>query len=738
MEEAELQSTTSSTHGADTCHETNESYFSSLSFRRPAAIPSRAPLIYEHFSKHCPPSQIMSFGLSLSDVRLAFELGFFIYEKAFSKAQGAHIQYFDFGRDIKALADTLQRLEQIITQAEGQRQPRPWQTPDNEYHTALQPVGEAAGNFRKTLDDCQMLLANNARFRRNAANFIDNVRWSLGTERDVNALRDRVRFHLIKVVLILERQVAQISIGQDPYNNVRPHSRIAVLPEVPFSIACRFAEALSVCPPASFTDVSNLPLQAAADALVYHFSRSTVEYNPGLDFNQRIPKVTQYLNLLKSRWLLAKLEQSSELISQGPHAFWAGYLAEIRSEVIKEYRRFDSPRTLEAPPEDVILLLDDSCYSIWVVEPLSPEPAPLAEQGPTEEKILELDLPDPSPTRQCSLTVLKRGPIEFRLVTTLVDKHNKDFRHEKEVVVNTDASAIVPTYAALSNQSANSILISNHHVHDLNWQLLKTPDDMKLLQQALLGYRVFHQMSEVQWSLNGSNDIGRAGHAYMQLWQLKPLKDPSLVNECLQLQHCASQNGNHPPQSPGEGARIPLGQRCSTTLSGSTMLSGHSMASRVTGSRGEGTVLLPPNPPVFVLFTMYEGRHAFLHLELTSDIVVDRKQCNCRNRKNPCSTTVLASKSRKGLRVRRYCTLGTSDQGLAKWDLALFRYPQHPKFNDLEVLQKVKYLRLDFASSPLNSEFQAEMDLLQSVRDLDLKSYADALVERRRQGPKSS
>ncbi|KAI4166587.1 MAG: hypothetical protein LQ343_007923 [Gyalolechia ehrenbergii] len=707
----------------------------------------------------------MSFGLSLSDVRLAFELGFFIYEKAFSKAQGAHIQYFNFGQDIEALAKTLQRLEEIITQADSQRQQRPWQRPDNEYRTALQPVGEAAGNFKKTLEDCQTLLANNTRYGRNAANFVDNVQWSLGAERDVNVLRDRVRFHLIKLGLLLkpfeilllleirgelrnlrwdvaeirELLVAQIStpIGQEPYNNVRPHARTAVLPEVPFRIASRFSEALSVCPPTSFTDVANLPLQAAADALVYHFSRSTVEYNPGLDFNQRVPKVPQYLNLLKSRWLLAKLEQSSEFISQGPHAFWAGYLAEIRSEVVKEYRRFDSPWTLEAPPEDVMLLLDDSCYSVWVVEPLSPEPAPLAEQGPTEEKILELDLPDPSSTRKCSLTVLKRGPVDFRLVTTVIDKHNKDFRHEKEIVVNTDGSAIVPTYAVLSDQSAspNSILISNYHVHDLNWQLLKSPVDVKLLQQALLGYRVFHSMSDVQWSLNGSDNPGRAGHAYMQLWELKTLKDLSLDNGHFQS---TSQNENLQPQSPGEGASIPLGQRRLTTLSGSTMLSGQSMTSRVTGSRGEGTVLLPPNPPGFVLFTMHEGKHAFLHLEFTCDVVVDKRQCNCRNGRRPCSTTVLASKTSKGLRIRRFCTPETSEQGLARWDLALFRYPQHPKFKDLEVLQKVKYLRLDFASPSLNGEFQTEVGLLEWVRDRDLESYNYALAERRQRERRSS
>ncbi|KAL9594284.1 MAG: hypothetical protein Q9219_007111 [cf. Caloplaca sp. 3 TL-2023] len=697
----------------------------------------------------------MSFGLSLSDLRLVFELCFFIYEKAFSKAQGANIQYFDFGRDIKALAETLQRLEKIITQADGQRPPRPWQRPDTEYRAALQPVGEAAGNFKATIQDCQSLLANNTRFGRNTAGFVNNVQWSLVVEREVNNLRDRVRFHLIKLGILLkpfellflleirgelrnlrwdiaeirELLVAQINIpnGHGSFDRLPLRSNTIVLPSIPPEVARRFSDALAVCPPASFTDPSNLPLQPAADAL------STVEYNPGLDFNQRVPKVPQYLNLLKSRWLLAKLESSSQLTSQGPHAFWVGYLAEIRNEIINEYRRFETPQTLEAPSEDVILLLSGDCFSIWVPEPSTLEPAPLAEQGPTEEKILTLDLPDPSSTRQCSLTVLKRSSIEFRLVTTIVDKYNKDFRHEKEIVVNSDASAIVPAYAIPSGQTGNpnSLLISNYHVHDLNWHFLKSFEDVKSLQQALLGYRVFHEMSDVRWSLTGSSKAGKIGQAHLQLWQLLALRDVELETKRLSLQPVPSAHTAPPLQSPAWEARTPLGQRRLTTLSGSTVLSDHSMTSRVTGPRGEGgTALLPPNPPVFVLFTLHEGRYTFLHMELTCDIIVDKNQCDCRNGKRPCSVTVLANR-KKGLKIRRYTTREQADQGLTTWDLALFRYPQHPRFKELEVIPKVNYLRLDFATPELNKEFQTEMGLLAQVRSLDLQEYNNALDQRR-------
>ena len=51
-----------------------------------------------------------------------------------------------------------------------------------------------------TLDDCDKLLKENSRFRRNRAGFVDNVHWWLGgTEAKVKTLTERVHFHAVKV-----------------------------------------------------------------------------------------------------------------------------------------------------------------------------------------------------------------------------------------------------------------------------------------------------------------------------------------------------------------------------------------------------------------------------------------------------------------------------------------------------------------------------------------------------------
>ena len=38
----------------------------------------------------------------------------------------------------------------------------------------------------------------------------------------------------------------------------------------------------------------------------------------------------------------------------------------------------------------------------------------------------------------------------------------------------------------------------------------------------------------------------------------------------------------------------------------------------MAGSRGNGTAVLLPEPPIMILFTIHEGKYTFLHLECIS------------------------------------------------------------------------------------------------------------------------
>lgn len=136
-----------------------------------------------------------------------------------------------------------------------------------------------------------------------------------------------------------------------------------------------------------------------------------MEFNPGFDSSQRTPEETQFVNLLKSNWILDNLEGSNQLTAAGTASLWASALRELKlvsrtlrrqadadswtmKDIIKEYRRFDANQ-LMPPPMEVLSRLPDECFSIWVVEAPPLLPPDLAEQRPLEDQILELSVAFP-------------------------------------------------------------------------------------------------------------------------------------------------------------------------------------------------------------------------------------------------------------------------------------------------------------------------------------------------------
>ena len=437
-----------------------------------------------------------------------------------------------------------------------------------------------------------------------------------------------------------------------------------------------------------------MPLSEGFDGLVYHFARSTVEFKPRIDQSHKIPDELQMVNLWKSQWIMEHLEESIYLQEQGETSLWASYLDEIRTDIIREHRRFQTNQ-LVAPLVDNILLLPDEPFSVWAVAAPPIRPPDLAEKHHLEDRILELTLPESTGSRKVILSVFRRSAIEVRLVTTTTDVNNPGYHQEKDYIVNTDAMKVIPAYAAPNAVAgSHNLLLSSSHVQDQRWQYLSCLDDVHALQQALLGYRVHHSMPNVSWSIDGSTKSSKIGTGRLQFWQLQALQSPEE-----QEAEAVSSNGDPSINSPTRSATSPKSSRPSTLFtSSSTLFSGTSATTTVTGSRGNGTAVIMPEPPVMILFTKINGANAFLHVQLDINTSVNPDLCDCRRSKKPCRTVVIDNKKEKHLSIRKVLSSQDAGRGLINWDLALFRMPRHPKFRDVEIIPKAKYLRLDFAS----------------------------------------
>lgn len=119
------------------------------------------------------------------------------------------LKYLRFGREIQSLGQSLKQLAEVADNARkdrstGRSGSDERAEEDDIYRAQLQPLSEMTGDFQETLEECNTLLNNHKHFRRNPANFIDNVIWHTNVERDVLILTGRLQFHVTKVLFILK------------------------------------------------------------------------------------------------------------------------------------------------------------------------------------------------------------------------------------------------------------------------------------------------------------------------------------------------------------------------------------------------------------------------------------------------------------------------------------------------------------------------------------------------------
>ena len=403
------------------------------------------------------------------------------------------------------------------------------------------------GDFHQTLNDCEKLLRKHAGLQRGRSNFLENFAWWTSAERDVYSLRERVKFHVTKVAFIakpfetqlllgiqrdvqqLRRDVAHLTgvvtngIGQTRNASNPPFLDSVALPD---HILTRFTSAFNVNRPICFETRSDWPLKEGFDALVFHFSKSTIEFNSRPELGQNIPEGPQYLNLLKCIWIMERLKSSSYLRNAGLDSLWADYMRGLEDEIRAQFRRFEGGQLI-APTQDVISILPDSYYSIWVVEAPQLRLLNMAEQRPLEERILELSLPQLYGTGQSSLTVFRKSDTQFRLVTTTKRADNPMFRDAEGFHVDMTSTRLIPSYAAPNKKFSvtNNIALCNDKGQSPEWISLSNSTDVARLQRALMGYRIQHDMSNLSWCLNGSEKDGDWGYGRLQLWQSKPLPE---------------------------------------------------------------------------------------------------------------------------------------------------------------------------------------------------------------------
>ncbi|MCJ1405221.1 hypothetical protein MMC11_008448 [Xylographa trunciseda] len=674
----------------------------------------------------------MSSPVSVGDLITIIQIGSQIYDRCFTRAQAADQKYLQFGEEIKNFTEALEGIKRVLQHVEDERLMRPWLPYDPaQLRSTLKPLPDLTGDFVRTLKACERLLSDNSKFRHNAAGFVDNVRWWLGVESEVDLLKERIRFHTTKILLItkpveiqllsdlrkdiwdVRRIVEEIRSIVDPNADQQaPYRRCpsANLPSVPLELDCRFLAAFHSRSRGT-VDIKDFPLKEGFDALVFHFGESTVEFVPREYVNQRTPELTQYLNLVKSRWILQKLIESSCFVHD---SLWGRCLDDIEVNILREYRRFDSGQ-LTSPNTDVIERLQEHCFSIWVEDHGKDVVPTLTDERASEEKILEIALPKSQGNRKPLLVVFRKSDHELRLVHTTRDDQNEMFYEAESHEIDIKFTRFIPLYAvpdSVSSTSTNNVLFCNRQGQGEKAYSFERLEDIFDLQQAVTGYKVGADLANVAWAMFKTTDYGRGR---VQIWRAKPLPRMALAEDT-----------SGQAQSPIVGVH-----RQGTSLSSLTMaesIAATARGSLVYGAHGPAVLFLKPEPPIVVIYTIIKERWTFLLFELDKNIYINPESCLCKDckAKRPCKRIVIESKGK--LKIKRFCA--DARDGVNTWDLALLRKSPHPKADRTLSLFFVKHVLFTFASLQDKDEFQEMFKNTQKLRAMDEKEYLTATSKR--------
>jgi hypothetical protein len=610
-----------------------------------------------------------------------------------------------FGEELKHFAESLERLNDVFNNVEQQREIRAWLPYDrSRLQTALRPLPDITGDFTKTLRACDKLLSDHSKFRRNAAGFVDNVRWWMGVEAEVDKLKERVRFHSTKILLITKPVELQLllDLRQDIFEvrNIVEDIRGLIapvptspqvgapdtlpsqfrLPLVPPELEARFLTAFSKRQPP--IDIAEFPLREGFDALVHHFSQSTVDFVPKKYSEQRTPELTQYLNLIKSTWILEKITESCFFVQ---NSLWAKCVENIGNDLLFEYDRFHRGQIIN-PGDDVILRLEDHAFAIWLEEETIVVEPTLTDERPGEEKLLEIALPKTQPNRSPVLVIFRKSDTDFRLVNTTKDESNELFFEAESHEMNITLTRFIPIYAvpnSVSSTDTNNILLCSNQGQSEKAFSFATLNDVHAFQHAMTGYKVVADLSNINWS---SFKESESGKCRIQVWRAKTLARITAGN-------------TSPSPSP------PMGIRRESTAK--TSLSARSLAATIAttaqgsvihGKHGPAVMFPKPEPPVIVMFTLCKDIWTYLHFEVDKNVFINPKGCNCNDcRKGSaktCRRVVIESSGK--LKIKR--TSADERAGMTMWDLALLRRPAHPNSGKGLTMLPVKYIVFAFSS----------------------------------------
>ncbi|KAF2103717.1 hypothetical protein NA57DRAFT_31033 [Rhizodiscina lignyota] len=469
-----------------------------------------------------------------------------LYNLGWSEELQASRQYTEFWQSVRGLAENLDNIGRVISNAVKHVEVRRMSTTLPAWNfTSIQ---EIVGDYRATLLDCRRLLEENQQYRHGGSG-INSIEWNMLLQPKVDRLQQRIQMHNEKITFLLKpleidllcrihedlanridavfREVRMIRgmVVPDPQQGKEQlDSQEAPSLPVPPTEESMFQAASEIGHP-ELRDSDDFPLSEGSEAFILHFKNATSDFQPGIFLHERSPPPEQYLNLLKCVWILRKLQESPRLRHVESQSHWPSFIKQLELSLTQECLRFtpQSPNQLTAPSLDT---LSAERFDIWPAQEIPDILSPShTDQGMMDE-LLVVPLAGTS-TTSSTLQVLRSGNSRLRIVETAVERtsEGRSRTASRPLDLRLDSTKVMPLYAKPGiGHGVNSLIIrTESSATQLTFANRK---DLLKFQHTVTGYRPFvlYDRPNCQASLVVSNKkTPIIADAHVQLWIAKEI-----------------------------------------------------------------------------------------------------------------------------------------------------------------------------------------------------------------------
>jgi hypothetical protein len=439
----------------------------------------------------------MSIPIQFGDIVAAISVCLWIRGNCFDPIRNAQVQYAEFKRDVLLLERRLNQIKAVIPRAAIQIEDDEGLIEDlceDRSDTLLQQeANELVGDFNSTLQQCKQLLQLHVKYDARRGTWLDNAFWNLQTQQKVDDLRAKIQSHTYNIWLFIEP--LQLRLITDIKADVSEILRLlkqafkirdsSALRPIPTCIEPRFLAAIFRDSPVEISNLSQIPLKEAFQALIFHIRNSTAK-SPGIEAPQ---SVEEYINLLKAHWLMNLLNASTSLRALRQGHLYRRIIQQIEVRIMKEYARDD---LLEWTERD-LNSLNDSAFAIWH-EKTAVRPPPLTTARYGEEELETFQLIPQNYYEKQEVVIFRVNDECLRIVRTNIPPIDKDGQREIERAVtefNVHEDRLIPRYAMPSARSLRTWCIQtisrggSSSIYDVS-----TKENALAFQRAITRYDV--------------------------------------------------------------------------------------------------------------------------------------------------------------------------------------------------------------------------------------------------------